>query len=115
MSEKQIWIEFEDEHKILRGLILQEKRWRNQAKHLVEDIGTFGLRTLKSRAPNFTSYTVHHADKSSAKFKPGGLGGGGEYEVIVGIKSGTSSHPLYAEQGTGLYGPQVSYIVPTSA
>jgi hypothetical protein len=111
------FIEFiiEDERDILLALKRQEDKKRRMARDLVDDLGKFGLETLKYNAPSDSRYILRHADKSQAKFKPGGLGGGGEYEIIVGIKSGESKHPLYVEFGTGIYGITGKYISPITA
>jgi hypothetical protein len=110
MADKFIEIEFEDENDVIAGLWREEKEKRRLAKELIEDIGEAGLRFLEFNVPQHSTYLWRHVEKTRTKFRPGGAGGGGEYEVIVGIKSGTSRHPLYVEQGTGIYGPRHDLI-----
>jgi hypothetical protein len=53
--------------------------------------------------PQYNGYTMRHIDRDGPTWMPGGAGGGGEWHGIVGIKEGTSRHPIYAEFGTGIY------------
>jgi hypothetical protein len=115
MTDKFIEIEFEDEHDVIAGLWREEREKRQLAKELIEDIGEAGLKFLEFNVPQSSTYLWRHTAKSDAKFRSGGAGGGGEYEVIVGIKAGTSRHPLYVEGGTGIYGPRHDLIYPRFA
>lgn len=110
MADKFIEVEFEDEHDVITGLWREEQHKRRLAKELVEDIGDFGLKMLEYNVPQYSSYLLRHTEKSESTFRPGGEGGGGAYEVIFGIKAGTSRHPIYVEQGTGIYGPRNEVI-----
>lgn len=115
-DEKFIEFLIEDERSILRAIERQEKSNQRLAKEIVDDLAKFGVRMLYLNAPEkHSSYILRHIDRKDARFRPGGSGGGGEYEAIVGIKSGSSRHPLYVEGGTGLYGERADYIYPDHA
>lgn len=114
-EEKFIEFIIEDEREILLAITRQEKSNKRLVKEIVDDLAKFGLQLLYTNAPQHSSYILRHADRSGIKFRPGGSGGGGEFEAVVGIKSGTSRHPLYVEAGTGLYGERGDYIYPRRA
>lgn len=115
MANKFIEYIIEDPEKIILGLDQEEKRKRKLARDMVDDLASFGMKTLRINVPTFSSYLLRHLDKTLPTFKAGGAGGGGEYEVIIGVKAGTSRHPLYVEGGTGIYGPIGWYLTPVSS
>jgi len=115
MADKFIEFIIEDEGEILRAISRQERNNTRLAKEILNDLAKFGLQMLYVNAPSYSTYILRHASKTDARFRPGGAGGGGEFEAIVGIKSGTSRHPIYVEVGTGLYGEFARRITPTSA
>lgn len=88
----------------MRGLDLCAELARRQLKNLIDNVADFGLHALEGNVPSYSTYTLRHTDRSDIRWNPGGAGGGGEYEVIVGIKAGTSKHPIYVKSGTGIYG-----------
>jgi hypothetical protein len=108
MADEWFWIEFENEDETILKIDAYHIAARRRAKDLLEALAGDGAKLLEENVPTYTSYTLRHVDRSSVEWHPGGLGGGGEYEATVGIKRGTSYHPVYANQGTGIYGPYIS-------
>lgn len=103
MADRFIEIKVEDETDIILGLErLQEKQQRKLREMLVELSNVASL-SLISNVPQYNSYIMNHISREGPRWMPGGAGGGGEWKSIVGIKEGTSRHPLYVEFGTGLY------------
>lgn len=115
MAEKFIEFIFEDEHDILLGLEREQKKAANEARQMLDNIAAFGLRVLESNISVSSGYTLLHASRSDVKWRPGGAGGGGEWEAVVGITRGSSRHPIYVELGTGIYGLVGWYITPQRA
>lgn len=100
-----------DESGAIRWLDRQAARQRLRIRDTIDDIADVGVATLYLRVPELSSYLARHVDREPVKWFPGGTGGGGEYRAVVGIKRGTSRHPLYAEFGTGIYAqPSRGYI-----
>ena len=104
-EERWLWFEVENEDELMLELDAYHLVAQRRAKDLLEALTGDGARLLEENVPTYTSYTLRHVDRTSVNWKPGGAGGGGEYESTVGIKRGTSKHPIYANQGTGIYGP----------
>jgi hypothetical protein len=104
--------EFEGEDKIMLALEHHERRGNEFVKQMLNNLADFGHHVLQSHVPRHSTYLLRHVDKEPARWRPGGAGGGGSYEAVVGIKRGTSKHPLYVEFGTGLYGGVGWYILP---
>jgi hypothetical protein len=102
-----IWIEIENEEQVMAGITATTLRARHQSKELLEHLANDARILLTSNVPVYTSYTQRHIDSTDVDWKPGGAGGGGEYEATVGIKAGTSYHPVYVNQGTGEFGPYI--------
>jgi hypothetical protein len=94
-----------DEDEVMRGFDRQQFLAKELLKDLLDNVGRFGYDKLVDYIPRHSDYLWRHADRSSVRWSPGGAGGGGEYEVTVGIKAGTSQHPFYVRGGTGIYGP----------
>jgi hypothetical protein len=106
-DEKWIWIEVEGEDEAMLYLDVYHDVVRKRQRHLLEELAKDGVTFLAKNVPNYTSYTLRHVDRTDVGWKPGGAGGGGEYEVTIGIKAGTSYHPVYANRGTGIFGPYI--------
>jgi hypothetical protein len=106
-DERWIWIEVENEDQAILTLDAHHFAAQRRAKDLLEALTGDGARLLEENVPTYTSYTLRHVDRTSVEWHPGGAGGGGEYESTVGIKRGTSYHPVYVNQGTGVYGPYI--------
>jgi hypothetical protein len=109
-----IEFKFEDESNIRLKIRRYERAQKQRAQNLLEDIGEHAKRHLQAVAPRDQGYLYRHIDRSAIQFYPGGAGGGGEYRTTVGIKRGTSKHPFYVEQGTGIYGDKGAMITPIS-
>lgn len=101
-----------DEDEVMRGLDLQERLAKVWLKDFLDSLADKGVEVLHMHAPGegkpgnpySTDYTQRHIDRSHVAWQPGGAGGGGAYEAIVGVKAGTSRHPIYPERGTGIWG-----------
>ena len=103
-DERYFWFEVENEDQVIRDMDNYHLVAQQRAKDFIEALTGDGATLLAANVPQYTEYTLRHVDRSSVHWLPGGAGGGGEYESVIGIKRGTSNHPLYADQGTGLYG-----------
>jgi hypothetical protein len=112
---KFVEIDFEDEDDIIHNIDIIEVKSRLMLKRILDEITSFGYHVLQSHVPRHTSYLLRHVDREQPRWRPGGAGGGGEYESVVGVKRGTSKHPFYVEFGTGLYGAVGWFIVPNFA
>jgi hypothetical protein len=99
-----ISVEVENLDEIDRVFARIESRSKAKALELLEGMATYSLFWLRIYAPEREGYILRHIDKSSRRWRPGGAGGGGEYEIVTGVKRGDSQHPLYVDQGTGIYG-----------
>lgn len=104
-DDKFIWIEVEGEDEAIRSLEIHHELLNLRAKGLVEELAHDGVTLLHKNVPQYTGYTLRHVDQTGVEWNPGGAGGGGEYEATVGIKAGTSYHPVYVNRGTGEFGP----------
>jgi hypothetical protein len=105
------FIEFEvDEDEVMRGLDIQEQLGKRFLRDFIDDLADKGVELLERHAPEYTTYTKRHIDRESVRWLPGGAGGGGAYEVVLGVKAGTSYHPVYANVGTGLYGQYGDWV-----
>ena len=103
MARKFIDIEVENEEAAIRGLQRAQEREERIAREMIEEAMVMGESLLRSFVPFRNGYIMRHIDRSGPTWMPGGLGGGGEWKGIVGIKQGSSRHPIYVEFGTGIY------------
>jgi hypothetical protein len=103
MAEEFITVEVEGEDKINFLLERAEQRLHSRIRGVLEGMGSHAVYWLRIYMHVQSGYTLRHTDHTSARWRPGGAGGAGEWEVVSGVKRGTSRHPLYANQGTGLY------------
>lgn len=110
-----IEIEFENEAEIEAALDAYELRTRNWLRRTLDELSDAGLRILRMNVPTHSRYLLRHTDKTAVAWRPGGGGGGGSWEQTMGVKRGTSRHPLYVEFGTGLYGRLGWWITPITA
>ena len=97
----EIGVEGEDEIQV--RLKFQEARQAAKLRELVDELADVASLALIMNVPRRSDYIMNHIAREGARWMPGGAGGGGEYKAIVGIKEGTSRHPLYVDQGTGIY------------
>jgi hypothetical protein len=112
MARKFITIELQGEDKIQAGLRMQEARQELNLRELVDDLAEAAEATLIAVAPRSSNYILEHIAREGPVFMPGGPGGGGEWKAIVGVKEGTSRHPIYVDQGTGIYAGREIIIRP---
>jgi hypothetical protein len=103
MAEEHIWIEIEDEDNVILGINIQHAIMQVRAKHLLEELAKDGVTFLAKNVPNYKGYTLEHVDRTDVELAQGPEGI--EYEATVGIKAGRSYHPVYANRGTGIFGP----------
>lgn len=103
MADKFIEIKVEDEHDIILRLEQQEEHQRQGLREMVNELVNVASVALIMHVPQYSSYIMNHIDRAGPTWMPGGAGGGGEWKAIVGIKEGTSRHPIYVEFGTGIY------------
>lgn len=114
-DERFIEIIFDDEEEIIMKIEREGERQRKRVKALLDNLAEIGVLIVRGNVPVYSTYTLRHVDKTAVRWHPGGAGGGGQWEATVGIKAGTSMHPLYAEGGTGIYGRFRRVIRPLSA
>lgn len=88
-----------------------EERQRVRLRELLSNFADLGAALLRRNVPVFHGSLYRHVDSRDATWRPGGVGGGGEYESIFGVK-GPSILPYYAEFGTGIYGKRRLPITP---
>lgn len=110
-----IKIDFEGEDEIERAIERREIRAKAEARDLLDDISEAGVTMMRYTVPVYSTYLVRHVDRGPLTWSPGGLGGGGSWQRVFGVKAGTSRHPLYVNFGTGLYGAVGWYITPVRA
>lgn len=107
MTDRYISAEVENANEVILWLDFQERRFKGLTRRLIDGTATYGLHWLRLYVPRGDKtdggYTLRHTDRTQPRFIPGGPGGGGVWEAIVGIRRGTSKHPLYANHGTGIY------------
>lgn len=104
MADRHFWIEVDAED-AKDGLERAYARAFGGARNLVEHLSERAEILLSAEVPIFSTYTHQHIDHDAqASWKPGGLGGGGEWESTAGVRAGSSRHPIYANIGSGIYG-----------
>jgi hypothetical protein len=104
----------EDEGDILRRFDRTVNLQRLRMREFLDELADTGVQLLNITAPDFSSYTRRHIDREPVRYTLAPTGG--VWETTVGIKRGTSIHPLYAEFGTGIYAtPPRGYITPRRA
>jgi hypothetical protein len=83
----------------------------HKLREMTTNIGHVALYWMRIYAPiGETMYLMRHLDISPLTWRPGGAGGGGTWEMVTGVKRGSSEHPLYVHEGTGIYGPKKKLI-----
>lgn len=113
MANEHLSIEIEKEHEVIRYLDAVHDRAKRWARGLVAGMANYTLYWIEFYAPEGeTRYLLRHADATGVRFHPGGAGGGGEYVAVAGVKRGDSNHPLYVDQGTGIYSYTGQVIMP---
>jgi hypothetical protein len=93
-------------------LRLIEQRARRRLRGLIAGAGTYATYWMRIYAPiGESAYLFRHIDQTQVRWRAGGAGGGGEWEVISGVRTGTSRHPIYVHNATGIYAGR-NYIRP---
>lgn len=85
------------------GTLGGARRRRDLLKELLEELGTFATMATHVEAPvgsDGSGYLQSHIGQSGVGYAPGGAGGGGSYVKTVGVRAGSSMHPLYVHMGT---------------
>lgn len=104
MANEYLEIELDGDDAALLFLRTIETRLKLAVKNFPAGAANYGLYWLRLYVPiGRTGYLIRHTDATGSHWRPGGRGGGGEYEAIVGVKRGDSKHPLYVHGGTGIY------------
>jgi hypothetical protein len=104
MADRFIEIEVHGEDKILAAMHAYEERTGNEIRGFINDLSQAATRILATTVPvGGSEYLLRHISREPATWFPGGAGGGGEWETVAGIKTGTSMHPWYVEFGTGIH------------
>lgn len=97
----RFYVDIEGTRAIIRVLAHTDQRRREWLKILTLDLGRHAMMMMRVYAPSGQSNYLHsHINMSGIVYRPGGAGGGGSYEVIAGVRRGTSEHPIYVHQGT---------------
>ena len=109
MADKHIEIYWEDPE-LFEALVRHIDSFaKRSARRYVEQLEAYSRMALLLNVPKGESlYILRHVDSTGVRYAAGGRGeggvpGGGEYVAVVGIKAGSSLHPLYVHHGTGIY------------
>lgn len=118
-----------EEHGTIAKVKGTTDRLVEQSKRIVEDAAEASSRTMFYFAPSSgrganpnqgTETLKSRISWSRARWHPGGLGGGGTWEAVAGVKR-SPLHPdpmqdpaTFVYEGTGLFGPLHRLIVPRS-
>lgn len=104
-DDRHIWVEIENENEVLIGLDVYHEVMRIRMGDLVHELAQDGATFLAKNVPNSppysSGYTSSHVDRTSVDWDAGTE----EFSATVGIKAGTSYHPVYVNRGTGVFGP----------
>lgn len=106
MPEEHVSIEVDDEDKVIIAFERAEERADERVRNILDNLTDFGVHVLQANVPVHTEYLLRHIARGQV------VGVGDEWHSIVGIKRGTSKHPLYVEFGTGIYGAVGWFITP---
>lgn len=79
----------------------QSLRRREQLKEILNDAADKATAEMRIYAPvGETGYLHEHLHRSGMTYLPGGAGGGGTYQIVTGVRRGTSQHPFFVHGGT---------------
>lgn len=115
MADKFVEMDLEGEDELMLAFERADEKRQRWARRMLDNLADFGVHVLQGNVPVHSTYLLRHVARSTVTWHPGGTGGGGEYGAVMGVKAGSSRHPLYVEFGTGLYGAVGWYIVPLRA
>lgn len=107
----RIWLETDgnaDEliHWLHSQTLTGARRRRTILDEWLAGLARFAEADLHTEAPvGESGYIQQHIAQSGRGYEPGGAGGGGTYTRTVGVRRGSSEHPLYVNRGTAsIYG-----------
>lgn len=76
-------------------------RRRGVLKLWLEHLASFALAEQHHYVPHGeTGYLESHLGRSGVHYAPGGFGGGGSYQIAIGVRRGSSKHPFFVHFGT---------------
>src|SRR4051794_18237960 len=105
MADEHFWIEVEGENEAIFGIDVYHAYTQVRSKHLLEELAKDGVtllaKNIDTSGPYSSGYTLRHIDHTDVNWDAGPE----EYSGTVGIRAGTSYHPVYANRGTGEFGP----------
>lgn len=93
-------------------LMRMEEVGNRKLRGILEGLGNYAQHWMRIYVPRARGYTARHVDQTTARWRPGGAGGGGSWEVVAGVRRGDSKHPLYVHGGTGIYSFRRNTIKP---
>lgn len=106
MATRHLEIDVDGLNKVEAAVALMPQKNRLILRQVLNKLGDFALHYAQLFAPIQIGpgggELLRRLQKSPIRFKPGGAGGGGWYELLVGIIRG-DRYPLYVHGGTGLY------------
>jgi len=106
---QEIEITFEGLGHILLAIDRVGNRSSRVLRNYIERVGQTGAYWMRFYAPDGeTAFAggrslTSRIKSSGSQWRPGGLGGGGEWEVVTGVQQGGGRYPIYVNSGTGLY------------
>lgn len=115
---KEIEITYEGLERILFAIDRVGDRGSRVLRNYLERVGSNAEYWMKFYAPHGESSFaggrgLHSRIKAgNSRWRPGGLGGGGEWEVTAGVQqTGGGRYPIYVNSGTGLYRPNAPALI----
>lgn len=94
---------FENDEEIEAKLTEIELRLRRSLRGMIAGAANYGVYWLRLYVPRGqTRRLLQSTDASSATWLPGGAGGGGQWQSVVGVKR-TAPHAAFVAGGTGIY------------
>lgn len=113
MAERWIEVRIENGREAHEWLRMEFSTRSARLKGFIEQLADIAMAWMHVYGPRGdTGYLQAHIHKGPLHWHPGGFGGGGSWEIEVGVLRGTSEHPLYVHEGTGIWGPQRRRISP---
>lgn len=93
----------ENDEEVEAKLTLAEQRLRRSLRGMIAGVANYGVYWMRLYVPKGETRRILQAtDASSATWRPGGAGGGGQWEAVVGVKR-TAPHAAFVASGTGIY------------
>lgn len=96
-------------------------KMRNKIRHAMEEAAQAAATYMATHAPYHegTLYraigvTREEGGSFGIRYRPGGAGGGGHYEIHVGVDAEQAPHAEWVIHGTGIYGEGGGNITPAT-